>query len=319
MKIVPIDRIQPYEKNAKKHPKKQVEQIAKSIVAFGFNQPIVVDKQGTIIVGHGRYCAAQALKITEVPVITLDIDEKRASSYRLADNKLNESDWDMKLVIEELKDLEDIGLVDLTGFSRDLVLDDDEKDDETPELPVEAESKRGQLYRLGRHRLLCGDSTSSEDVQKLMAGASADMVFTDPPYNVNYKGTGKNTSEGIKNDHMTPEQFTVFLDAVFKNYRKAIKDGAPLYVFHSTSTQAQFEESIRKAGMEVKNQLIWNKPTASLGWGDYQWKHEPFFYCGVEGVKIQFYGDRTNKTIWDFQKTDADLVKWAKKVKKQRP
>jgi len=175
--------IKPYEKNAKKHPKKQVEQVAASIKEFGMNQPIVVDKQGVIIVGHGRYEALKSLGMEVKPeyIKVVDLTEEQAAAYRLADNKLNESDWDMTLVIEELKGLSP-EMLDLTGFEKDLIIEPDEKDDEVPETPEEPRSKLGDLYELGGHRVLCGDSTKLEDVERLMDGKKADMVFTDPPY-----------------------------------------------------------------------------------------------------------------------------------------
>jgi DNA modification methylase len=178
--------ITPYSKNAKKHPAKQIEQIAASIKEFGFNQPIVVDKQGVIIVGHGRYEAAKLLGIKDPPTITVDLTEDQAKAYRLADNKLNESEWDMQLVIEELKGLSE-PMVELTGFDTDLLIEPDEKDDLVPDLPEEPTSKLGDLYQLGEHRVLCGDSTKIEDVERLMDGKKVDMVFTDPPYGMNLK------------------------------------------------------------------------------------------------------------------------------------
>lgn len=175
--------IRPYSKNAKKHPARQIQQIANSIKEFGFNQPIVVDKQGVIIVGHGRYEAAKILGITDPPTITVDLTEEQANAYRLADNKLNESEWDMTLVIEELKGLSE-PMLELTGFDKDLILEADEKDDEIPE-NVPPKAKLGDLWLLGEHRVLCGDSTKIEDVERLMDGKKADMVFTDPPYGMN--------------------------------------------------------------------------------------------------------------------------------------
>ena len=168
MKInqIKIQDIKPYEKNAKKHPKKQVEQVAKSIKEFGFNQPIVIDKKGVIIVGHGRYEAAKLLGLSDVPVIEVELTEEQAKAYRLADNKLNESEWEMDLVIEELKGLDD-DMLDLTGFDKDLIIEPDEKDDEVPEVPEEPKSKLGDLYELGKHRVLCGDSTKVADVERL--------------------------------------------------------------------------------------------------------------------------------------------------------
>jgi len=180
-----ISEITPYHKNAKKHSKKQIQQVANSIKEFGFNQPIVIDKKGVIIAGHGRYEASKLLGLTEVPILEVDLTEKQAKAYRLADNKLNESDWEMDLVIEELKELDDTDLVELTGFDTDLLIEGDEKDDEVPEVPEEAKSKLGEIYQLGNHRIMCGDSTKIEDVEKLMDGKKADMVFCDPPYGMN--------------------------------------------------------------------------------------------------------------------------------------
>lgn len=178
-----ITDIKPYPKNAKKHPKKQIEQVANSIKEFGMNQPIVVDKQGVIIVGHGRYEALKSLgmEIKDEYIKVVDLTEEQAKAYRLADNKLNESEWDMDLVIEELKGLSQ-PMLDLTGFDKDLIIEPDEKDDEVPDVPEEPQSKLGDLYELGNHRVLCGDSTKIEDVERLMDGKKADMVFTDPPY-----------------------------------------------------------------------------------------------------------------------------------------
>lgn len=220
----------------------------------------------------------------------------------------------MKLVVDELKGLS-LPMLDLTGFSRDLVLEDEDKDDSVGELPSSARSEIGDVYQLGRHRLVCGDATRSEHVAKLMDGAHADMVFTDPPYNVNYEGNGQKTSNTILNDSMDDVAFALFLSNVFKNYADVIKAGAGMYVFHSSSTQAAFERALNEAGFEVRSQLVWNKPSASMGWADYRWKHEPFFYCGIKGKEIQFYGDRAQSTVWDFQKTEAQLLNWARKQK----
>lgn len=187
---VPISSIEPYHKNQKKHPKKQIQQIADSITAFGFNQPIVVDGNGVIVVGHGRYEAAKILGMQEVPVVRLEnLSEEEIKAYRLADNKLNESPWDMDLVIDELKDIAGAGMdVSITGFESDILSKDpDEKDDFVPSIEIST-SKLGDMYRLGRHTLMCGDSTDSDDVEKLMGGEKADMCFTDPPYNVDYQG-----------------------------------------------------------------------------------------------------------------------------------
>lgn len=312
IKLRPIDEIQPYGKNAKKHPDKQVLQIAASIQEFGFNQPIVVDKDDVIIVGHGRYLAAHYLQMPLIPVLTIDITEEKAKAYRLADNKLNESPWDMELVISELKELS-LPMLDLTGFDRRLTTNLDDKDDVVPALPAKARSQIGDVYELGQHRMVCGDSTKPETFIKLMGTVKADMVFTDPPYNINWSGRGKNIETKIMNDKMTEAKFREFLIEAFKQVREAIKGGGALYVFHSPTIQKEFEDALNANQIEVKYQLIWNKPMAGLGAGDYRAKHEPFFYAAVKDTKPNFYGDRTHSSVIDFQKNDEQLAIWAKK------
>lgn len=280
-----IDLIKPYSKNAKKHPKKQVEQVAASIKEFGFNQPVVVDKNGVLIVGHGRLEAAKLLGLKEVPAITLDISEEKANAYRLADNKLNESDWDMNLVIEELKGLSD-EMLKLTGFDKDLIIEPDEKDDIIPE-NVEPKAKLGDLYQLGEHRVLCGDSTKIEDVERLMDGKKADMVFTDPPYGVDY--------EGIKNDDR--EGLTDLLRSVFTNYLSNSKSGASIYCFHSDRCADIFNPLFREF-FHFSSMIIWMKNSLTLSQTDYQSQHEPCLYGWMNNGKHQFFGDRKQTSIW---------------------
>lgn len=170
-----ISKIKPYSKNAKKHTQKQIKQVAESIKRFGFVQPIVIDKNNEVVIGHCRLEAAKLLGMTEVPIISVEnLTEEEVKALRLADNKLNESDWDISLAIEELKGLSE-EMVELTGFDKDLLIEPDEKDDLIPE-NVPARSKLGDLYELGSHRVLCGDSTKIEDVERLMNGKKADMV-----------------------------------------------------------------------------------------------------------------------------------------------
>lgn len=311
----PISSIRPYDKNAKKHPVKQVEQVAASIKEFGFNQPVVVDKSGVIIVGHGRYQAAKLLRLETIPVLEADLTDEQAKAYRLADNKLNESEWDMELVIAELRELSE-NMVDLTGFSGDLLLDRDDKEDEAPEAPQEPISVLGDLYELGSHRILCGDSTKAEDLMRLMGGIQADMVFTDPPYNVDYSGTGKNTKDGILNDRMSDEAFNTFLVEAFKRIAENIKRSAPCYVFHSHKTATDFELALTQTGFLIDTQLIWNKPSAGLGANDYRTKHEPFYYCSLDKDK-QFYGDRTGTTVWKIPQDPARAIEWIRKQQEQ--
>ena len=281
-----ISQIKPYEKNAKKHPKKQVEQVAASIKEFGFNQPIVVDKSGVIIVGHGRLEAAKLLGMTDVPAITVDLTEEQANSYRLADNKLNESEWDMNLVIEELKGLSE-SMLELTGFDKDLIIEPDEADDVIPDAPEEPQSKLGDLYELGNHRVLCGDSTKLEDVERMMDGKKADMVFTDPPYGVNYEGINNDSREGLED--LLIDSFGV----VVSNS----KSGASAYVFHSDRCADIFHKVFRTY-FHFSSMIIWEKPSLVLSQTDYQSKHEPCLYGWVDNGTHQFFGDRKQVSVW---------------------
>jgi len=309
------------EYNPRAASEKEVEDLKKSIDRFGFVEPVVVnsapERKNVIIGGHFRCKVAKDLGIKEIPVHYIKItDMKKEQELNLRLNK-NLGHWDYDLLANFDEDL----LLDV-GFEEEELdklfadLDPDEKDDAVPEIPEKAKTKLGDIYQLGEHRLMCGDTTKKEDVAKLMDGKKADMVFTDPPYNVNYKGQGKQTKNHIQNDNMKDDEFERFLTDSFANFKGAVKEGAGLYVFHSSSTQSQFERCLAKTGLDVKNQLIWNKPSSALGWGDYRWKHEPFFYCGVKGNKTQFYGDRTHSTVWDFQKTDRQLLAWAQRMKR---
>lgn len=317
MKIVecPIKDIQPYPANAKAHPDSQVKQIVNSIKEFGFNQPIVVDTKGVIIVGHGRYLAAHLLGLENVPVLEVNLTEEQARAYRLADNKLNESEWDMEVVISELKELS-LPMIELTGFSKDLIIGSDDKDDVIPDVPKQPKSKLGDVYILGKHKIVVGDSTILNTYSNLVESQTVDMVFTDPPYNVNYKGQGKDTNRTIENDNMDDFAFDSFLSEFFQSAAQFVKSGAGWYVFHSSSTQDQFKKALESSGLEVRSQLIWNKPTSALGWGDYRWKHEPFFYAGKKDSKIVFYGDRTHGTVIDFHSDEKSIIAWVKREKK---
>jgi DNA modification methylase len=295
-----IENIKPYEKNAKKHPKKQVEQVAKSIKEFGFNQPIVIDKKGVIIVGHGRYEAAKLLGLSDVPVIEVELTEEQAKAYRLADNKLNESEWEMDLVIEELKGLSE-DMLDLTGFDKDLIIEPDEKDDVIPEdaPPV---AQLGDIWALGRHRVMCGDATKKEDVERLMDGKKADMCFTDPPYNVDYQGGmgthAQNKRDRIKNDNMSKEQFKEFLYSAMQLINKNTNGG--VYVCMSSSELDSLKESFERAGGHWQSFIIWVKNNFTLSRADYQNTYEPILYGWSDKTKNHYFlGDRDVANVWE--------------------
>lgn len=251
--------IKPYEKNAKKHPKKQVEQVAASIKEFGMNQPIVVDKNGVIIVGHGRYEALKLLGWEVKPewVKVVDLTEDQAKAYRLADNKLNESEWDMALVVEELKGLSE-PMLDLTGFDKDLIIEADEADDEVPEVPEVPQSKLGDLYELGEHRVLCGDSTKIEDVELLMNGNKANLVFTDPPYGVSYQSNMRTKTDKFD---------------VLNNDEHIITDWIPLaasysdgfmFIWTTWKVIEEWNEATKPLG-ELTNLIVWYKKGGGIG------------------------------------------------------
>ena len=282
MQNISISTLKPYEQNAKKHPESQIKKIAASIKEFGFLQPLVVNRDGEVLVGHGRLLAAKKLGLLEVPVIYADkLTEQQQKAYRLADNKLNESDWDMKLVIEELK-LLDTPLIALTGFEKDLILESDEKDDVVPDVPEEPNAKLGDIYQLGKHRVMCGDSTKLEDVERLMNGQKADCVVTDPPYNTGMKGKGNTfdydwTKKKEKawlshmfNDEI--EDWPKFLKDIFTNYYAVTKGECAFYVFIDWRKVADIKAAMEEI-MDVKNVIVWDKHVHGLG-SDYKFTYE---------------------------------------------
>ncbi len=292
-----LSKIKPYEKNAKKHPAAQVKKVAASIQEFGFNQPIVLDENNVIIVGHGRYEAAKLLGLTEVPVVQAKLTQEQANAYRLADNKLNESEWDMGLVIEELKGLSN-EMLDLTGFDSDLIIEPDDKDDEVPELPEEPISKLGDIYQLGNHRVMCGDSTSIEDVEKLMGGMKADLLHTDPPYGIDYEG-GSKKREKIASDAIDiyPFYYTVLVNCLAVS-----KNGASAYIWHASSETHNAINAFIDAGWDYKQYIIWNKHNSTFGRQDYHWKHEPAIYGWAKNGSHSWHGDRKQTTVWDIER-----------------
>jgi DNA modification methylase len=313
-----VEELKLYDKNARKHPQKQIDVLAENIKKFGFTTPVLISEDNEVIAGHGRLLALKQLGRTEVPCVKMEgLTKEEVKALRLADNQIaSMGEWDMDLAIPELRELSD-EMLDLTGFDRDLLIEPDEKDDIVPEnAPTRA--KTGDVWALGRHRVMCGDSTKKEDVERLMDGKKADMVFTDPPYNVNYSGRGEETSNTIENDNLTEKAFREFLESVFENYRNILKPEGGIYVCYASRTHREFEDALNKNNFEVKNQIIWVKLVASMGWGDYRWKHEPIFYCHQKGTSIEFYGDRKQYTQWDEERDDKWLLKMIKaEIKKQ--
>ncbi len=308
-----IDKLIPYAMNPRTHSDAQVAQIAASIREFGFNCPILVDSKAGIIAGHGRLLAARKLGLTEVPVIVLDhLSETQKRAYVIADNKLAENaGWDNELLQLEIAALqqEDFN-VDLIGFDDEELalllaaqdategLTDEDAVPELSEVPV---TRTDELWILGDHRLVCGDATLRCDVDRLMAGDTADLVFTDPPYNVDYEGYTEERLK-IKGDRMTSQQFQQFLNDTFRSYRSVVKAGASLYVCHSSSWQREFQNSLESADFQVRCQIIWAKNTFAWGFGRYKFQHEPIFYSHVASQKDPWYGDKTQSTLWQEKK-----------------
>ena len=297
----PTAELIPYAQNAKVHDKKQVANVANSIKRFGWQQPIVIDDNGVVVIGHCRLMAAKKLKMKEVPVtIASGLTDEEIRELRLADNKTNESDWDFGLLAEDTQDLE------FEGFDFDWGLPGEEmepdeivEDDYDEELPEEPISKHGDIWQLGRHRLMCGDSTQPDDIDKLMAGEKADLLLTDPPYNVAYEG---GTGMTIQNDDMEDAEFRQFLREAFKCADHAMKPGAAFYIWHADSEGYNFRGACHDIGWQVRQCLIWNKNSLVLGRQDYQWKHEPCLYGWKDGASHNWNNDRKQTTVLDFDR-----------------
>lgn len=312
IEYVAVDSIKPYEKNAKLHPKEQIEQIKKSIEQFGMDDPIGVWKD-EIVEGHGRLIACKDLGYTEVPIIRLDhlTDEER-KAYALAHNKLTmNSDFDIDILNEELMSFDTIDMSDF-GFDMDITDQDYEiVEDEVPDIPEEPKSKLGEIYQLGDHRLMCGDSTNEDDVRKLMNGQTADLLFTDPPYNVDVSN-----SQGmkIKNDNMDNESFKNFLHKAFKCANESLKPGGAFYVWYADSEDINFRIACLDNDLLIKQCLIWVKNGFNFGRQDYKWKHEPCLYGWKEGAGHYFIEEYNHPTVIE---DEIDLEKMKKEDMKK--
>ena len=295
-----VEALIPYENNPRNN-ENAVEAVAGSIREFGFKNPIIVDQNNVIVAGHTRLLAAKELGLKEVPtIIADDLTTEQINAYRLVDNKTNElAHWDIDMLERELSeidsiDMEEFGFDDFPDLELDKVIEDDFEDEELDhEEPI---SQSGEIYQLGSHRLMVGDSTNKEDVRALTGGAQMDLLVTDPPYNVDYNG-GTEDAMTIENDNMGKEHFVEFLTAAFENAAEALRPGGGFYIWHAESTAGEFIKALEAAELEFRQRLIWVKSSLVLGRQDFQWKHEPCFYGWKEGAAHYFTADRTNTTV----------------------
>ncbi len=312
LEAIQIDALIPYARNSRTHSDAQVAQIAASIKEFGFTNPVLIDSNGGIIAGHGRVLAARKLGLTDVPCIRLDhLTDAQKRAYVIADNRLAlNSGWDMEMLKVEFADLQELGFdLELTGFDLDEIkellapvgtegLTDP---DDAPPLPENPRTVPGDIWVMGKHRLLCGDSTSVSDLEKLTDGQLVDMWLTDPPYNVAYEGKTKDALK-IKNDEMGDDQFRQFLRDAYTAADMVMKPGAVFYIWHADSEGYNFRGAAQDAGWKVRQCLIWKKSSMVMGRQDYHWKHEPCLYGWKEGAGHLWAADRKQTTILEFEK-----------------
>ena len=297
-----LDELIPYANNPRDNDD-AVDYVAESIKEFGFKVPIIIDKDNVIVAGHTRYKACEKLGINEVPcIIADDLTEEQIKAFRLADNKVAEiATWDFEKLELELSTLE----MDMELFGFETYEDDEPQevaeDDYEVEVPEEPKAKYGDIYQLGKHRLMCGDSTSIDDVEKLMNGVEVDLLITDQPYNVNYEGGTKNKLT-IMNDKMDNDNFRQFLSDAFTCADSVMKAGAAFYIWHADSEGYNFRGACFDVGWEVKQCLVWNKNSLVLGRQDYHWKHEPCLYGWKSGASHNWYADRKQTTVLDFDR-----------------
>lgn len=304
----------PYARNARTHSDEQVAQIAASIKEFGFLSPIIVSKDNTILCGHGRFYAAQKLGLEKVPCIKEEyLTETQKRAYILADNKLSlNAGWDNEMLAVELSELQDDNFdLGLTGFDLSEIEDlfdngltdgvEDDDYDLDAALNKAAFVQRGDVWTVGRHKLMCGDATSEEDVNTLMGDKKANLIVTDPPYNVAFE-----SSDGlsIKNDKMENNKFYEFLLAAFKNMASHLEKGGAAYVFHADTEGLNFRKAFIDAGFHLSGCCIWVKNSLVLGRSDYQWQHEPVLYGFLQNGKHYWSKNagRSQTTIWNFDK-----------------
>lgn len=312
MQLVPIAKLVPYVNNARTHSPEQITKLRSSLREFGFINPVIIDSDYGIIAGHGRVMAAKEEGIEEVPCVLVDyLTEAQKKAYILADNRFaQDAGWDEELLRIEIESLQgenfdvsltgfdDSEIADLFGGDKDKEVKDDEFD-LTAALEKASFVEKGDVWCLGRHRLMCGDATSKEDVAALMDGKKANLIVTDPPYNVAFK-----SSDGlsIQNDSMKNEDFYTFLYNAFSCMSEHLEKGGSAYVFHADTEGLNFRKAFMDTGFHLAGVCIWVKNSLVLGRSDYQWQHEPVLFGWKKDGKHAWYSDRKQTTIWNYDK-----------------
>lgn len=312
LQLVPVEKLVPYVNNARTHSPEQVNKIRASMREFGFINPVIIDRDYSVIAGHGRIMAAKEEGLNEVPCVFADhLTETQKKAYILADNRMAmDAGWDEELLRVEIEALQgaDFDLA-LTGFEDTEIAelfalaDDSEEDDFDVESELEKPTmtKPGDIWIIGKHKVICGDSTEKETYERLLDGDKVNLVLTDPPYNVNVEETaGK-----IKNDNMTDEDFYKFLHSAFSNMAEVMANDASIYCFHADTEGYNFRKAFKDAGFYLSGCLIWKKNALVLGRSPYQWQHEPCLYGWKKGGKHQWYADRKQTTIWEYDRPKA--------------
>ena len=312
MQLVPLGKLVPYINNARTHSPEQLTKLRSSLREFGFINPVIIDRDYNIIAGHGRVLAAKEEGIMEVPCVFVDyLTEAQKKAYILADNRMAlDAGWDEELLRIEIESLqgEDFD-VSLTGFEEQELADlfaiegDKAAKDDDFDLSAALEKasfvERGDLWIVDRHRLLCGDATRTEDVERLMDGKKANLIVTDPPYGVSFKSSDGLT---IQNDSMKDEEFYTFLLTAFQCMAEHLENGGSAYVFHADTEGLNFRKAFIDAGFHLAGVCIWVKNSLVLGRSDYQWQHEPVLFGWKKGGKHSWYSDRRQTTIWNYDK-----------------
>ena len=311
MERVPVDRLIPYINNARTHSPEQIKKLRASLREFGFVNPVIIDRDYNVIAGHGRIMAAKEEGITEVPCVYADhLTEAQKKAYILADNRMAlDAGWDeemLRVEIEALREMEFDPM--LAGFDeKELAAlyagDGDEAKDDDFDLSAALEKasfvEPGDIWTVGRHRLMCGDATKAEDVETLMGGERANLIVTDPPYGVSFKSSSGLT---IQNDSMKNEEFYSFLLSAFRAMAGVLEKGGAAYVFHADTEGLNFRRAFIDAGFHLAGVCIWVKNSLVLGRSDYQWQHEPILYGFLQNGKHPWYSDRKQTTIWNYDK-----------------